>query len=502
MNRSKSLYANMSGQVSAAPGSQPVDMPVRQFSTNSAMTDDGEAVPTENPKDTSELLAERLRAWKHAVAYLEDYIGATEKVQKAQSKEYEKVLKTIQNPLREGHHFQQELGGMAGFFENMRTNTQGLINSHLETESNLKGQVLPILDRLHKEIKHKSKELLSGAAKGAKEVDKARNTTQKHIELLGSQTANYQSSGASMKAHEDPYVVQRGVLHRLHKQVLEENNNRHDLISVQNNFAQFEAHVIEVIQQTMMTFHQFIHAQSQREQALSEDMLGTAQAIPTNLEWEGFVHRNQALLIDPNAADRSVETINFPNQNHASTKALIEGSLERKSRNKLSFSGYTTGYYVVTPSKFLHEFKDSDNIRKDPVPELSIYLPDATIGSTNGEKFNIKGKDVSKGIGSKLSGTSEIAFKAHSAADANKWYEVIRGVAGNGPTEAYSSGPTSPVESNQGSMSMPAPIQTQTQTTGQTQGTVTGKETVASPVAATPTGTNAADFAPVQGKTA
>jgi len=204
-------------------------------------TDDGEAVPTENPKDTSELLAERLRAWKHAVAYLEDYIGATEKIQKAQSKEYEKVLKTIQNPLREGHHFQQELGGMAGLFENMRTNTQGLINSHLETESNLKGQVLPILDRLHKEIKHKSKELLSGAAKGAKEVDKARNTTQKHIELLGSQTANYQSHGASMKSHEDPYVVQRGVLHRLHKQVLEENNNRHDLISVQNNFAQFDA---------------------------------------------------------------------------------------------------------------------------------------------------------------------------------------------------------------------------------------------------------------------
>jgi len=102
-----------------------------------------------------------------------------------------------------------------------------------------------------------------------------------------------------------------------------------------------------------------------------------------------------------------------------------------------------------------------------------------------------------------LSGTSEIAFKAHSAADATKWYEVIRGAAGNGPTEAYSSGPTSPVESNHGSMSLPS-IQTQTtgQTTGQTAGTVTGKEAVASPVAATPTGTNAADFAPMPEKTA
>jgi hypothetical protein len=42
---------------------------------------------------TSELLAERLQAWKHAVGYLEDYVEATEKVEKAHAKEYEKVLK-------------------------------------------------------------------------------------------------------------------------------------------------------------------------------------------------------------------------------------------------------------------------------------------------------------------------------------------------------------------------------------------------------------------------
>ncbi|KAF7881337.1 uncharacterized protein EAF01_011848 [Botrytis porri] len=487
----------MSGtQVAGAPGSTPANMPVRSFSTSSALTDrtdEGEAVPLENPKDTSELLGERLRAWKHAVGYLEDYIGATEKVQRQQSKEYEKVLKTIANPLKEGHHFQQELGGMAGMFENMRTNTQGLINSHLETEKNLKGTVLPILDRLHKEIKHKSKELLSGASKGAKEVEKARNITQKHIELLGSQTANYQSSAASMKSAEDPYVVHRGILHRLHKQVLEENTNRHDLIQVQNNFAQFEAHVIEIIQQTMMSFTQIVTSQSQREQTLFSDMLNACQEVPANLEWEGFVNRNQALLVDPNAPDRSVEAISFPNQNHASTQALIEGSLERKSRNKLSFAGYTTGYYVVTPSKFLHEFKDNDNVRKDPVPELSIYLPDAMIGSTSGEKFNVKGKDVSKGIGSKLTGTSEIAFKAHSAADANKWYEVIRSVAGSGPGEATSPmgplSPTSPADSKQSSMSYPAEKQPESIQTG---GIITGGEAVASPVATT----NATDFAP------
>ncbi|KAF4624324.1 hypothetical protein G7Y89_g13848 [Cudoniella acicularis] len=452
-------------------------MPNRQTSTSSAMSD--EAVPSADPSDTSSLLAERLQAWKHCVGYLEDYVSATEKVERAHAKEYEKVLKTINNPLKEGHHFDQSLGGIAGLFENMRQNTQGLANTHLETEKNIKGSVLPILDRLHKEIKNKSKELSSGASKGAKEVDKARNTTQKHIELLGQQTAGYESSGGKMSSSEDPYVVRRGVLHRLAQQVMHENNNRHDLISVQNNFAQFEQHIIEVIQQALMTFNQFVSGQAQKQQELYSEMLATAQRVPSDFEWTQFVSRNESVLIDPNSPERTVEGISFPNQEHKSTKALIEGTLERKSRNKLSFSGYSTGYYVVTPSKFLHEFKDNDNLRKDPTPELSIYLPDATIGSTNGEKFNIKGKDVSKGLGSKLSGSSEIAFKAHTASDAQKWYEVIRSVAGAGPSEAYSSEPTSPVSPIEKKQLAPL------QTSGQSQG-VTGGETVASPIAATP----------------
>ncbi|KAG0651619.1 Cytoskeletal signaling slm1 [Hyphodiscus hymeniophilus] len=465
-----------------------INVPMRQASTASAKSDD--AVPTSDPSDTSSLLAERLQAWKHAVGYLEDYVSATEKVEKAHAKEYEKVLKTIQNPLKEGHHFDQSLGGIAGMFENMRQNTQGIINSHLETEKNLKGSVLPILDRLHKEIKNKSKELSSGAVKGAKEVDKVRNTTQKHIELLGQQTASHESSGGRINANDDPYVVQRQVYHRLNKQVLEENNNRHDLIAVQNNFVQFEAHVIEVIQQAMMTFNQFVGGQAAKDQELLADMLGAVQAVPPNFEWAMFAERSQSILIDPNSSDRTVDGINFPNQNHKSTKPLIEGTLERKSRNKLSMSGYSTGYYVVTPSKYLHEFKDNDNFRKDPTPEMSIYLPDATIGAPSNEKFNVKGKDVSKGLSSKLSGSSEVAFKAHTAADAAKWFEVIRAVAGAAPAGAMGSEPSSPVSPVEKRVVSQPPTYVENGASGkpaaiQTSG-VTSGETVASPSTATP----------------
>ena len=274
---------------------------------------------------------------------------------------------------------------------------------------------------------------------------------------------------------------------------MEENNHNHDLISVQANFQQFETHIIEVIQQAMLSFNQFVGGQAQKVEQLYSDMLGTAQRVPPDFEWSRFVERNGNMLVDPHAPERTIESIVVPNQNHRSTKPLIEGSLERKSRNKLSLSGYSTGYYAVTPSKYLHEFKDNDNLRKDPVPELSIYLPDATIGAPNGEKFHIKGKDVSKGLGGKLTGSSELSFKAHTAADAQKWFDVVRSVAGAAPLTSEPVSPVSPAENRntvppayaEGSAPAVAAEKPGPPAALQTTG-LTGGQTVASPATATP----------------
>ncbi|TLS23991.1 hypothetical protein PpBr36_08094 [Pyricularia pennisetigena] len=455
-----------------------------------------DAVPENDPTGTAGLLAERLSAWKHAVGYLEEFMVAVEKAHKTQAKEYEKVLKSISKPLKEGHHFDQSLGGVAGFFENMRVNTEAMVNTNLETEKTIKGTVLPIIERLHKEIKHKTKELSHGAQKSAKDVEKARNVTQKHIELLGQQTAAFESSGARLDPSHDPYVLKRGVLHRLNQQVLDENNHRNDLLAVQNNFQAFEMHVVEVMQQAMEAFNQCAGGQAEKMRALYSDILGAAQRMPPDFEWKGFVQRNRENLIDPNENPRTVDSITFPNMDHKGTKSLIEGTLERKSRNKLSW-GWSTGYYVVTPSKFLHEFKDSDNLRKDPVPELSIYLPEAIIGTPNMEKFNIKGKDVSKGISGKLAGSAELAFKAHTAADADRWFEVIKSVAGatgakrvNTDANAASAAaaavtspasPTSQTEKDAAQTLPPLATDQPKQESG-----VTGTETVTSPDALSP----------------
>ncbi|KKK17708.1 hypothetical protein AOCH_006244 [Aspergillus ochraceoroseus] len=372
------------------------------FERRASMSDD-EAIPGSDSNETTNLLLERLRAWKHMCGYLEDYVSATSKVQKSMSKDFEKILKTVNEPLKEGHHFSQSAGGVSSFFESVRSNTQGMANLCLDGERNLKTVVLPILEKLHKDIKVKSSELQTGASKGAKAVERARNTTQKHIDLLTQNTSALDAtSGSKVDASHDPYILRRGVVHRLNKQVIEENNNRQDIIVVQNNFQQFEAHILQTIQGALEQLVEFMGNQSDRQKTI-----------------------NDSTLVDPDAPPRSLANISFPNQDHRTTQPLIEGSLERKSRTVLK--GYSTGYYVITPARYLHELKDNDDLRKDPSPELSLYLPDCLVGAIDGNKFTVKGKDVSGGVvGNAFHASSELSFKAPSARDAEKWWNILK----------------------------------------------------------------------------
>ncbi|KAJ5380836.1 uncharacterized protein N7496_003264 [Penicillium cataractarum] len=408
-------------------------LPMRSATMSSSLTrqtsvSDDEAIPDTDSSETTNLLLERLRAWKHMCGNLEDYVSMTAKISKSQSKDYEKILKvgTVSDPLKEGNHFSSSAGGVTGLFENMRNNSQGMVNMYLETEKNLRGSVLPTLERLHKEIKNKSKELQSGAVKGAKAVEKARQATQKHIELLGQHSASHDAVAQNkIETQHDPYILRRGINHRLNKQVTEENNHRNDVLVIQNSFAQFEAHVLQTIQGALDQFFQFMGSQLDRQRAMYADILGTAQRIPADFEWMNFCVSNDAKLVNPDSPPRSLSSITYPNMDHRSTQPLIEGSLERRSRAIIK--GYSTGYYVVTPARYLHEFADTDDFRKDPTPELSLYLPDCIVGAIDGVKFNVKGKDVSSGkVGNAFHTTTELSFKAHSSNDAEKWWTVIK----------------------------------------------------------------------------
>jgi len=162
----------------------------------------------------------------------------------------------------------------------MRTNTSTLAASHQETAKSIKSGVIPQLERLHAEIKAKAKELNQGTTRGTKAVTKSREYTQKHIDQLAKNVGRFDSAGGAgaklTDPIEDPYIVKRKVLNKLHTQVGDENAQRQDLLAVQSGFRAFEAHVIETVQGALNAFYQAVGAQADRTKGLYGDIISMA----------------------------------------------------------------------------------------------------------------------------------------------------------------------------------------------------------------------------------
>jgi hypothetical protein len=224
---------------------------------------------------------------------------------------------------------------------------------------------------------------------------------------------------------------------------------------------------LQSIQHGLGQFNMIMTKQADTTKNMYGDMVAVSQRVPPDFEWNGFLKRNDGVLIDPSAPPRSLQSIGFPNQNHRATQPLIAGSLDRKGK---IMKRYETAYWVVTPSKYLHEFKTDDDFGTDPSPETSLYLPDCAVGAIQGEKFAVKGKNVSHGkIGSAVSMSHEYQLRAHTAADAAKWWDVIRQAAGQVTNEApETSAPTSPISKTSGDSSLAAAAAPSTSATPKT----------------------------------
>jgi hypothetical protein len=143
---------------------------------------------------------------------------------------------------------------------------------------------------------------------------------------------------------------------------------------------------------------------------------------------------------------------------------LIEGSLERKAHATGDVKAYTPGYYGVTPVGYLHGYKSHDDFCKRLSPELSLYLPDCTVGAVDGTTFTIKGNDVSgPEVAGKAPLTYELDFKGHTPANAAEWWGIIHSAAGGNMANRPPSEPSSPADNRNSSKSHPQQSDVQTQ---------------------------------------
>lgn len=190
--------------------------------------------------------------------------------------------------------------------------------------------------------------------------------TLQSIETLGTYASSFTISGDSNRREyrNDPYVLYRLTLQALDDQLAKETHIQF-IDCCRKNLQNLETHLVQVLQQATKLFSEVIagfHSLS------NETYFGIAYSfanISPEAEWSSFYNDNINQLVPYDRPLREISNVTFQNDNHPSTKPVVEGTLNRKEGKILK--SWTPGYYVLTQSHFLLQY-ESNNYVKTHLP--------------------------------------------------------------------------------------------------------------------------------------
>ncbi|KAH3666375.1 hypothetical protein OGAPHI_003554 [Ogataea philodendri] len=338
----------------------------------------------------------------------------------------------------------KDLQDLNGFFKGIQTQTDKLIVSLEQTESLFKVQLIPQLKELLTLLVNKEKDFRTQWHKREKEFRSTLQATRKeleHFELSINKFDNLQEEQRPDFRH-DPYLNRKMLCSQAEIQLSAERDFSNFVQKSESDLHLLEVHIMEGLKQVFSSFSAFLikfHDYYSQELSVLSNYI---QAIPNELEWERFektyrkrLHGTSDAAIPQNfnsqlpaqsKGRRSLETIQFPNQDHFSTAPILEGVLSRKD-SKFS-SKLAAHYYVITKSKLFYEFPS--RMSSELQPTLVLFLPDCSlkdISEGSAMRFKLQGKDMSSSF---LKTSRTLTLQASSEDDFKTWFNVISELSG------------------------------------------------------------------------
>ncbi|GAA5882391.1 hypothetical protein JCM1840_006481 [Sporobolomyces johnsonii] len=373
----------------------------------------------------SDILIERFQAWKRLVKNLIAYFEGIADIESNTAKELTKLGGVIQVPFREGNQFLGE-GGVQDIFFGVRERTRLIADHHANLAKTVEGSIVQHLQKLRTELKAHIKNIQQDTGKLAASVAKERELSTKMITDLARSITMLKNTPMGVHAKEDPWYTNSLVARQLQKQVHEENALQKSIIIMQQNSEHFEEGVVRAIQMAWSTFDEWNSRASSAVQETWQTMGQLMRSVAPTTEWIAFASRSEYLL-DPDTPLRNPMTINYPGKDDPSVIPVHQGILERKKRYTKT---YKESFYILTPAGYLHEHLSSD-LSKHPNPELSLFLPECTLGAPSNpharsHKFHIEGKKAfGGGVGQKnglFAMDASFTFRARSHDEMLEWW--------------------------------------------------------------------------------
>lgn len=227
----------------------------------------------------------------------------------------------------------------------------------------IENDVLSILN----ENKHRIKAHLEAMDKDlgtqADTVDKEREGSTHALGEYGRSVQMVNSGnhlGASQASKNDPFIthvrlvghcvcsslnwtggIQGTVERQLLRQLDHENRLTRSTIHWQQTSQAFEK---EVVYKIHLASERFTKAQAQHSERLQERWTTVGSqlvSVDTEREWQHFANPEHGRIVDPQTPMRDPSVLSFPDQNHASSRPVKEGLLERKKRHTKNYQECT-----------------------------------------------------------------------------------------------------------------------------------------------------------------
>lgn len=306
----------------------------------------------------------------------------------------------------------------------LHDNTIKVGSVHLDTDKKLH-TILQGLEEMREKIKSRHKNISDSGSKNLKQVTKMRNEANKAQATLEQTVTSWLSMPGdkrdqwiSSSKDNDPFIQARNANYRLKAKIASEQQSLEQIKNDEDHLGLFEVTLVRDLQGICATFSDIMNSHHDEQKRLFSEVAANSQAIPETYEWEQFFQRNSRTLINKDTPAPSAGEIRSPEWEHP-TNPAIDGFLERKHTLK----GYSEHYYVVTFSKYLHQFASQAAKDDSSSPELSLYLPHCELHKVDGAKFNLKGKNRAGGI---MSMSHDIQFKCATPGQSDKWVEILR----------------------------------------------------------------------------
>ncbi|PVU97057.1 hypothetical protein BB561_000797 [Smittium simulii] len=378
-------------------------------------TDKGNTIPANiGSGDDSDLVIQRLQAWKHIVKIFSGFLTAFAESAMSQTKSIMKVEQTMRlNAVDSQFFLPSSSGGIIDLFEGVIAENKALASRNAAISKIFTDELVPNLQALRKEIKTQVKTYSSNVAVAVSPANKY----QKQIEDESAKLSRAVDNMYKQIFKVDPWLCKQAIEQIILKKVGADNVYYNTIQSEVAKIGNFDLTLSERFAKIVIAYTTHLGEKLLPSDINTLSFLDSVKKMSPSLEWNAFLLKYDSALKEPCGKSEHVkaEDVEYAHKNSKYVQVIKTDQIERE---KGLIKSFTRANIVITHCGFLHSFSKNDpEMIGDP--DITLVLTKATVETGLNNTFTVK-------IPSGYSGKGTHSFRCLTQSAVAEWVAAIQ----------------------------------------------------------------------------